>query len=623
MIRVSCHHFFTSIVSLLCFLLLDDGNIVNGLDRWLPVYTRPFDYETSCSICDHLDLPMNYDVPVSVVDGKTYTCRDVDLYFKSEPTARVNCSRHFPFWAKTCCNFTGAETLNTYECEANVRDEILAKDNIKTIPPFPGFGNPIIIETELRHEMLHQISVKESTASLYVTIGLKWHDPRLAWNISAKSCITSLRLRASESVEETEIWVPDYDLLNRMNGVNHFDLTNAIVTHDGTVTWERSGQLTAFCSFSGMERIPFDTLGCQLIFGSHLYESSFRFVSRSLDSAFTVGTFQQKYKEFTLLPNKTNVTIFLDNNGFVYDIFYQRASTFYTLKIILPTCFFTFISFGLFIMHMDSGERIGFGVSVVLVIIAQEIITNDYIPLGSEQLWLTMFIQGSTYFTFLSLFETIMMNWLYYFYLRKQKDNNTRRKNEELLQQKEETATPSSSTATNPKEPMVVKSLSFLDDKNTTKHKDEEIAHYSCDESKESAKEKLDIETTMSSRNDINKEKEANSLVIGSILNSDDKKSIKETTTPKEDNRIADSPHPAHSIGDETWSLLWRVTPSSLKNIESEEDARALVKKIDNICLALFPISYVIFIIVMFQFNKSMNVENDSWYRFPSLGAEL
>ena len=65
-------------------------------------------------------------------------------------------------------------------------------------------------------------------------------------------------------------------------------------------------------------------------------------------------------------------------------------------------------------MAIDSGERLGCGISIVLVIITQEIITNEYIPLCKEFLWIRNFIQVSTYFTFVSLFETIFVSWLYY-----------------------------------------------------------------------------------------------------------------------------------------------------------------------------------------------------------------
>jgi len=54
------------------------------------------------------------------------------------------------------------------------------------------------------------------------------------------------------------------------------------------------------------------------------------------------------------------------------------------------------------------GERLGYGISTVVVIVAQEIITNDHIPVSDDGLWLNLFIHISTYFTFGAL-----KNWQY------------------------------------------------------------------------------------------------------------------------------------------------------------------------------------------------------------------
>ncbi len=63
---------------------------------------------------------------------------------------------------------------------------------------------------------------------------------------------------------------------------------------------------------------------------------------------------------------------------------------------------------------MRLGERLGFGLSILLVSVAQDIITNEYIPISQERLWLVVFIQCSTYWIFLAIFETILIAWVYY-----------------------------------------------------------------------------------------------------------------------------------------------------------------------------------------------------------------
>ncbi len=75
---------------------------------------------------------------------------------------------------------------------------------------------------------------------------------------------------------------------------------------------------------------------------------------------------------------------------------------------------FTYASFGMFMLTIDSGERLGYGISVVLVTVAQEIITSNYVPLCKESLWLNTFTQISTYLTFIGLFESVLVSWLFH-----------------------------------------------------------------------------------------------------------------------------------------------------------------------------------------------------------------
>ena len=98
----------------------------------------------------------------------------------------------------------------------------------------------------------------------------------------------------------------------------------------------------------------------------------------------------------------------------IYDFYFDRSFNFYVAKLLVPSILFTYISFGLFFLDVRLGERLGFGISILLVNVAQDIITNEYIPISQERLWLVVFIQSSTYWIFLAIFETIFVSWIYY-----------------------------------------------------------------------------------------------------------------------------------------------------------------------------------------------------------------
>ncbi len=47
-----------------------------------------------------------------------------------------------------------------------------------TFPPYPSRNKLLKTETHITFEMVQDLKIKESTASiLYITIYMKWHDP--------------------------------------------------------------------------------------------------------------------------------------------------------------------------------------------------------------------------------------------------------------------------------------------------------------------------------------------------------------------------------------------------------------------------------------------------------------
>jgi len=102
------------------------------------------------------------------------------------------------------------------------------------------------------------VEVGDGTATIFSTLRLTWLDPRLAWSITETTCANTITVFTGHDVETTQIWVPDFDLVNQIEGVQAMPASTATVYSDGTVVWQRSGDIQAFCAFTGLATIPFD-----------------------------------------------------------------------------------------------------------------------------------------------------------------------------------------------------------------------------------------------------------------------------------------------------------------------------------------------------------------------------
>ena len=94
--------------------------------------------------------------------------------------------------------------------------------------------------------------------------------------------------------------------------------------------------MKAFCAFKGLGEIPFDTLGCQLLFGasSRLYSKLVNYVLTVPDFV-AIGAFDLAYNEWTLVPELMNQGLAFNDDVIYFDIYFRRATRHYVQNIVV------------------------------------------------------------------------------------------------------------------------------------------------------------------------------------------------------------------------------------------------------------------------------------------------
>ena len=70
------------------------------------------------------------------------------------------------------------------------------------------------------------------------------------------------------------------------------------------------------------------------------------------------------------------------------------------------------MSFGQYAIDVETGERLAFSVTIVLITVTQSIVTAGYLPICNEMLWLNFFNLISMIFTFFGIIETLLVLWI-------------------------------------------------------------------------------------------------------------------------------------------------------------------------------------------------------------------
>ena len=125
------------------------------------------------------------------------------------------------------------------------------------------------------------------------------------------------------------------------------------------------------------------------------------------------GIHVANYQEFKVIEDRSFV--FLSDEGYpTFQFYFDRASRFYTQTIVVPTILFTLLSFGTFLLDVRVGERLAFGVTILLVIVAQAIVTTGNLPICPERLWVTTLTTSSQYFVVASIMESLLVAYLFF-----------------------------------------------------------------------------------------------------------------------------------------------------------------------------------------------------------------
>ena len=257
--------------------------------------------------------------------------------------------------------------------------------------PATSTDMPVSVSVELMVNKLVKLDIKEQVLVLNAVILLRWYDPQLAWNMSEWNNTSYLNIPYSS------IWVPDIMLYNtaldESKSPSDVYKSKVQVDHRGQASWASAVTLKASCSID-ITLFPFDSQICTLTFGSQSYTRSkldlvFRkppenaeglrgnYHISSGDWNLTKVSYRRAESKYDFSPEPFAVI--------EYTLDLTRLYKFYLLYLILPCLGLVLAAPFMFYLPADSGERTGFGVTVVLALSVYLMVISDKLPEKSDK----------------------------------------------------------------------------------------------------------------------------------------------------------------------------------------------------------------------------------------------
>ncbi|XP_033751867.1 neuronal acetylcholine receptor subunit alpha-6-like [Pecten maximus] len=270
----------------------------------------------------------------------------------------------------------------------------------KNVRPGINYSYPTMVECEFTLAGLNRFKEIDSKISILGVFAIQWFDERLSWNPYEYGGILSTL------VPENLLWKPDIAITNSHSGIRFLygGGFHIRVLYDGTITLTTGDTYDLYCT-ADVTYYPVDTQTCYMamvLWNSYPWEVTFDHVDvyKNMDN-FTSTNPSWDVTETTMY---TTVDQTLALTILNIRIRLKRLSEYVVINMILPVCFLCVINIFVFFLPAESGERIGFSITLLLSVAVFMTILSDSLPQSSRPQ-----IAVLCYFLFSQLMVSILM----------------------------------------------------------------------------------------------------------------------------------------------------------------------------------------------------------------------
>jgi hypothetical protein len=165
------------------------------------------------------------------------------------------------------------------------------------------------------------------------------------------------------------------------------------ISSDGSCAWSRPGQLSSLCGMQGLQNFPYDVLTCNLRFGGWSWNDKYQNLSLMAPPVSLISDDFDTFREYKLLKVISSSAVEEYDFGVAdrvsrypvvkFEFEFQRARAYYGNRIIIINVVMTYLACGVFYTDPLTGERLGFSMTMLLTLVASDIIVAGA-PLASS-----------------------------------------------------------------------------------------------------------------------------------------------------------------------------------------------------------------------------------------------
>ena len=256
----------------------------------------------------------------------------------------------------------------------------------KLTRPSDDFSTPMSVFFELYLLSINSLDVVNQKMTTTAYINIYWTDDKLKWSPGSHNNIYYFYL------PQSEIWRPDLSLQNGLTKLKELGDPFLVVSISnlGDVNWKPLEILETKCSID-IKYFPFDTQTYSIEFGTWMMTTH--------DISVDVGSWGFQLSEYSegdewVLVDKDAyaTTSTADGAKANFILIMRRVPQYYILNILLPVFLLAVLIIMTFAIPADSGEKIGYSMTVFLSFAVFLTIVSSSLPVTSAMSLMSMYL---------------------------------------------------------------------------------------------------------------------------------------------------------------------------------------------------------------------------------------
>ena len=242
----------------------------------------------------------------------------------------------------------------------------------------------VLVNVAIAVVSVRNINDAQQTMTSSVSISLRWHDKALSWNTSDYDGIEMVEMPVDS------VWTPHVYISNSLDKKNLLaDVSTVAIYHDGVVATFLDREVETMCNLN-LEKYPYDTQNCPInIYDSHLRPG----VELQVESYFFSQAWSESMSYSCEWYLETQKTETVSLNGIeipCVSLKVRRKTMFYTVCLVLPMVLTSFMNTLVFLVPLQSGEKVSFLVSIFVSTSVFVSFFKDVMPRGLDSVPATM-----------------------------------------------------------------------------------------------------------------------------------------------------------------------------------------------------------------------------------------